>query len=329
MKICVLLGGASPERTVSLASGTAVGKALTGAGHEVMYMDPATALADMDGFRKGLETYSMEGGDFKAMAGLRDHYFLEQVQAISEWGTDIVFNALHGGNGENGVIAAVLEMAGLPFTGSAYAASAAAMDKQRTKILAEAQGVPCAEAEIYDIAVNKPQNIDYPLVVKPNDAGSSVGLTVFMEEADLSEACRAALTFSPLVMIERYIPGREFNIPVICGEAYPVLEVDTGGVYDFNAKYLGHKTQYLVPAPISSDITRYLKEQAVKVWKALGLKNYARIDFRMTPEEDIYLLEANTLPGMTASSLVPKSAKAIGISFPELLEIIIRDALGA
>lgn len=325
MKICVLLGGASPERMVSLSSGVAIGKALKENGHEVLYYDPATALPEMEEFRNCLRSIVMDNTDFRGMAGLRDDHFTAQILQLKKEKVDIVFNALHGGNGENGVIAAMLELARIPFTGSGYAASALAMDKYKTKLLAAAADVQSAECELHDKPVSRPERIAFPLVVKPNDAGSSVGLNVFYEAGDLRAACREALDFSTSLIIERFIPGREFNIPVIAGEAFPVLEVDAGGVYDFKAKYLGHKTRYLCPAPISEALTCEMQQRALRVWKALSLRNYARIDFRMTPEEEIFLLEANTLPGMTASSLVPKSAKALGISFPELLEIIIRD----
>lgn len=327
MKICVLLGGASPERMVSLSSGVAIGKALKEKGHEVLYYDPATALAEIETFRKKLGSIAMDNTDFKGMAGLRDDHFAEQVLQLKKEKVDIVFNALHGGNGENGIIAAILELAGIPFTGSGFAASALAMDKYKSKLLAAAVKVQSAECELHDKAVSHPEHIDFPLVIKPNDAGSSVGLSVFHEACDLADACREALAFSDSLIIERYIPGREFNIPVIAGEVFPVLEVDAGGVYDFTAKYLGHQTQYLCPAPISETLSDEMQRQALRVWKSLGLRNYARIDFRMTPDEEIFLLEANTLPGMTASSLVPKSAKARGLEFPDLLEMIIRDAL--
>ena len=327
MKICILLGGASPERNVSLSSGTAVGEALRKDGHEILYMDPATPLNEMEAFRRGLDSISMDDTDFAAMAKLKDHYCIAQVEWLKKEGTDLVFNALHGGNGENGVIAALLEMAGIPFTGSGYAASALAMDKYRSKLLAAGAGVLSAEYEIYGEAVEAPRRIGFPLVVKPNDAGSTVGLSIFHKPADLTDACKKALTFSKSLIIESYIPGREFNIPVVAGEVYPVLEVDAGGLYDFNAKYLGHDTKYLVPAPLPDDVTAGMQDRAMRMFRILGLRNYARVDFRMTPEGEIYLLEANSLPGMTASSLVPKSAKARGIGFPQLLQIIIEDAL--
>lgn len=325
MKICVLLGGASPERNVSLSSGISIGQTLEKMGHQLLYLDPATPLAEMDTFRKNLKNISMDDMDFEGMAKRRDPYFIDQIPYLKKEKVDLVFNALHGGNGENGVISAVLEMAGIPYTGSGYAASALAMDKYRTKILAADAGVLCADYEIHTLPVRRPDRIAFPLVVKPNDAGSSVGVGIFHEPADLLSACREALKFSNSFIIESFIPGREFNIPVVAGEIYPVLEVDPGGTYDFNAKYLGHHTKYLVPAPIPSDITESMQDQALKIYHALGLRNYARVDFRMTPEEKIFLLEANTLPGMTASSLVPKSAKAKGIDFPRLLKIIIDD----
>jgi D-alanine-D-alanine ligase len=327
MRIAVLLGGASPERVVSLASGTAIGKALTELGHEVMYLDPATELDQMDDFRESLDNISMADMDFESMAQLNDEPFKEQIPYLKIKKIDVVFNALHGGNGENGIIAGMLEDAGIPYTGSGYLASAIAMDKFKTKLLAREVGVNCAEEELHEMPVHEPETVKFPLVIKPNNSGSSVGLTIIEEPCDIYEATSDALKYSDTVIIESFIPGREFDIPVVKGEAYPILEVNPHGVNDYKAKYMGDKTEYKVPAPLSEEKTKEMQEAAVKVYLALGLKNYARVDFRMTPDETIYLLEANTLPGMTASSLVPKSAKAIGIDFPELLTIIIEDAM--
>jgi len=327
MKICVLLGGASPERMVSLSSGTSIAKALVNLGHEVLFLDPATPLDKMGEFRAGLTNISMENMDFESMAKLRDDIFVEHIPYLKEEKIDLVFNALHGGNGENGVIADILEKAKIPYTGSGYQASALAMDKFKTKVLARYVGVNCADEELHEEPVHNPDKVKFPLVVKPNNSGSSVGLTIIQEACDIFDATKEALKFSDTVIIEDFIPGREFDIPIVKGEAYPILEVNPHGVNDYKAKYMGSKTEYKVPAPLSDEITQRMQADAVKVYNALGLKNYARIDFRMTEDEVIYLLEANTLPGMTASSLVPKSAKAIGIEFPELLGIIIQDAM--
>jgi len=327
MKIAVLLGGASPERTVSLASGTSIGKALTELGHDVLYLDPASELDQMDDFIESLEHITMDDMDFEAMAQLTDEPFKDQIIYMKAKKIDLVFNALHGGNGENGVINGMLEDAGIPYTGSGYLASAIAMDKFKTKLLAREVGVNCAEEELHEVPVHAPEKIGFPLVIKPNNSGSSVGLTIFRDPCDIYDATTEALKYSDTVIIEEFIPGREFDIPVVKGEAYPILEVNPHGVNDYKAKYMGDKTEYMVPAPLNDEKTNEMQDAAVKVYRALGLKNYARVDFRMTPEEKIYLIEANTLPGMTASSLVPKSAKAIGIDFPELLTIIIEDAL--
>jgi D-alanine-D-alanine ligase len=328
MKICVLLGGASPERMVSLSSGTAIAKALESLGHDILFLDPATSLKKMDEFSAGLTNISMENMDFETMSQLTDEVFVEHIPYLKEEGIDLVFNALHGGNGENGVIADILEKATIPYTGSGYQASALAMDKFKTKVLARFVNVNCADEELHDKPVHTPDKVNFPLVIKPNNSGSSVGLTIIQKECDIFEATTEALKFSDTVIIEDFIAGREFDIPVVKGEAYPILEVNPHGVNDYKAKYMGDKTEYKVPAPLSEEITKRMQDDAVKVYEVLGLKNYARIDFRMTEDEEIYLLEANTLPGMTASSLVPKSAKAIGIDFPGLLTIIIEDALG-
>ena len=283
----------------------------------------------MDTFLEALKNFSMKDMNFEAMAKLNDQPFIELVSFLNEEKVDIVFNALHGGNGENGVISAILDMAGIVYTGSGFEASAVAMNKLKTKILARSVGVRCAEEEVHKEPVHKPQKVTFPLVIKPNDAGSSVGLSILQTEEDIYEATAEALKYSDEVIIESYIPGEEYNVPVIMGEAYPIIEVNPHGVNDYKAKYMGDKTEYKVPADISFNETLRMKENAVTVYNILGLKNYARVDFRMTPEGEVFLLEANTLPGMTASSLVPKSAKALGIDFPSLLTMIIEDALNS
>ncbi|MDZ7820455.1 MAG: hypothetical protein U5N26_00825 [Candidatus Marinimicrobia bacterium] len=326
MKICILLGGASPERNVSLSSGTAIGETLKALGHRILYLDPATPLKEMETFRESLGHISMENMDFEGMAALRDHYFIEHIPYLEKEAVDLVFNALHGGNGENGVIAALLEMAGIPFTGSGYAASALAMDKYRSKLLAAEAGVLSADFEIHRKPVQRPDRLAFSLVVKPNDAGSTVGLSIFHEPADLTGACRKALAFSDAFIIESYIPGREFNIPVVAGEVYRSWKwTPAGSMISMPNIWATTRNTWSRPPSRGGD-GRHAGPGAPDV-PHTGTPELRRVDFRMTPEGEIYLLEANSLPGMTASSLVPKSAKAAGVGFSRLLQIIIEDAL--
>ncbi|MDD3806596.1 MAG: D-alanine--D-alanine ligase [Candidatus Marinimicrobia bacterium] len=329
MNLCILLGGASSERNVSLATGMAVGKALESLGHSVIYVDPSTPWDTMDSFRESLETSNVADDHFENMVTRDESVFIEHIRELKTRKIDVIFNALHGGSGENGIIPAVLEMADIPYTGSGPLASALAMDKFLSKTLAKTVGVKSADV----IQISDPEKIDqkslqFPLVIKPNNAGSSVGLHVLMEPCDLKPFLKDALKYDTTLLIEEYIPGQELTVPIVGGIPFPLIEiVPEGGVYTFETKYISGKSHYLVPAPLSHVLTNQLKEQALAVWNILGLESYARIDFRVKDEKDIYFLEANTLPGMTATSLLPKSAKVHGMSFPELIAWIVNDAL--
>lgn len=327
MKICVLLGGASTERNVSIHSGLAVGKALVEAGHQVFYLDPATPLTEMENFLGTLSEIAVNKENFKELTALSDHYFTKQLNWLKKENFDIVFNGLHGGNGENGIIAAVLQMAKIPFTGSGYYASAIAMDKYRSKLLMEKNGVSTAKSQLIHREDDYIE-IAFPLVIKPNTAGSSVGLSIVKEKRDIQKDLVEAFLYDREVLVESYISGREMTVPVIAGNAYPVLEIiPKSGVYDYASKYGSNTSEYIVPAPISDSLSRHLQNQALRVVSALGLVNYCRIDFRVNEKNESFCLEANTLPGMTATSLTPKSAKAAGMSFIQLLEHIIENAL--
>lgn len=329
MKVCILLGGASPERNISLFSGMAIGKALEEKGHEILYIDPSTPWKDMDMFRESLKTACVNDHHFSDMARRNESLFTDHISHIRDHGVDVVFNALHGGYGENGVIAAVLEISRIPYTGSGPMASALAMDKYLSKVLAESVGVKTGKVLRFtsEDDVN-PETLNFPLVIKPNSAGSSVGLYVLKEPCDIRPMIKEALLYDRIILVEEYIPGQEMTVPVLGGKALPVIEiVPDGGIYNFETKYTTGKSRYLVPAPISHELTDDLQEQALRIWEIMGLESYARIDFRLKEGKNAYFLEANTLPGMTATSLLPKSAKVTGLAFSDLAEWIIRDAL--
>ncbi len=329
MKVCILLGGASPERNISLFSGMAIGKALEERGHQVIYADPSTPWTDMEAFRQNLKNESVNDHHFFEMTLRDETSFIDHITHMRDHGVDVVFNALHGGYGENGVIAAVLDISRIPYTGSNPLASALAMDKYLSKILAERVGVKTGNVTRFTSVEDvNPDMLNFPLVIKPNSAGSSVGLYVLDEPCDIRPMIRESLLYDNVILAEEYIPGQEITVPVLGGKALPVIEiVPDGGVYNFETKYTSGKSKYLVPAPLSAELTENLQEQALRIWEIMGLESYARIDFRLKNGSEIYFLEVNTLPGMTATSLLPKSAKVTGMEFPDLAEWIIRDAL--
>lgn len=329
MNICVLLGGASPERNVSITSGKAVGQALTSLGYTVFYVDPSTPWDQMDQFRNSLETFDVTDNHFDDMTHRDERVFIDHIHEMKAMKTDVVFNALHGGTGENGMIAAVLEIAGIPYTGSGPLASALAMDKYLSKVLAEKAGVQTGRAARITCETQIiPDTLTFPLVIKPNSAGSSVGLHVVMEPCDIRPLIKDVLTYDPVILAEEYIPGQELTVPVVGGEAFPLIEIlPEGGVYTFETKYTSGKSRYQVPAPLADDVTQTLKEKALRIWDILGLESYARIDFRLKDGREAYFLEANSLPGMTATSLLPKSANVMGMDFTALTDWIVRDTL--
>ncbi|HDT12355.1 MAG TPA: hypothetical protein ENO01_01720, partial [Candidatus Marinimicrobia bacterium] len=254
MKVCILLGGASPERNISLFSGMAIGKALEEKGHQIVFVDPSTPWDNMDVFRESLKTASVNDDHFSEMARRDETLFTDHIAHIRDMGVDVVFNALHGGYGENGVIAAVLELSRIPYTGSGPMASALAMDKYLSKVLAESVDVKTGKAmRLTSVEEVNPDLLNFPLVIKPNSAGSSVGLYVVNEPCDIRPMIKEALLYDTIVLVEEFIPGQEMTVPVLAGKALPVIEiVPEGGIYNFETKYTAGKSRYLVPAPLSS-----------------------------------------------------------------------------
>jgi D-alanine-D-alanine ligase len=249
--------------------------------------------------------------------------------ALDMRGVDVVFLALHGGTGEDGHVQAVLDLAGLAYTGSNHTASAAAMDKDLSKRLFRAAGVPTADwlmapARESDVA----GELGWPVVVKANKQGSSVGLSIVRRGEDLAGAVELAGRFDDEVMIERFVPGRELTVGILAGEPLPVGEIVTPGeIFDYQAKYQQGGAREIFPAELPAAAAAALQQLAVRAHDALKLGAYSRIDFRLDPQGGFWCLEANSLPGMTATSLLPQAARVAGISFPELCERICRAAL--
>ena len=324
LRIAVLLGGTSEERRVSLATGRAVVEALRSRGHEVTPVDPACGAIPPEeearylGGAVGAEPPTLE--ELEKMGRVALGATLAELPALQK--ADIAFLALHGGDGENGRIQAVLDLAGIPYTGSGVIGSAIAFDKRVSKELLVPAGVPTPAWTPRGAPVDEVVGtLGLPLVVKPANGGSTVGLTVVRDAAALPAAIALAADYDPDVLCEEFIDGRELTVTVLDGEALPVVEIIPGNeVYDYECKYTPGKSTYVVPANLSSGETDELCRLAVAAFHALRQQSYSRIDFRWRADGSFWCLEANSLPGMTATSLVPKAAAAAGIEFPELCE---------
>ena len=334
MKIAVLMGGTSAERDVSLASGLRISQALRGRGHSVVSIDTTrgalTAAEEKAALAKGvLDTEPPKLDALQQMGGSSLTSWRDTTEHARD--ADVVFLALHGGQGEDGTVQALLDLTGVPYTGSGILGSALAMDKDLSKKLFQASDVPTpkwlmAPATIAEVK----KAIGFPVIVKPSKQGSTVGLSIVRETADLEQAVTEAFKYDDEVMIEEFIPGRELTVGVLGSEALPVGEIKPKHeIYDYECKYTKGMAVEEFPAQLSPVETSEVQRLALAAFRALKLRGYARIDFRMSPDGIFYCLEANTLPGMTELSLIPQAAAACGIPFPELCERIVEIALSA
>jgi D-alanine-D-alanine ligase len=336
MRIIVLMGGTSSERDVSLASGLRIAEALRSRGHTVRTIDTAKGPVTEEEERRMLA-----GGVVKQKPPTPDELARMKAESVTETAArlpkrgdcDVAFLALHGGSGEDGTIQALLDLAGVPYTGSGHLASALAMDKDLSKHLMRAQGVRTADwlmsrRTAYPTVAEVERALGWPVIVKPSKQGSTVGLSIVKQPAELESAIAEAFEHDDEVMIERFIAGRELSAPILGGEALPVGEIiPKHEIYDYECKYTPGMAEEIFPAPLSPGETAEVQRQAQLAFASLKLSGCARIDFRMTASGEFYCLEANTLPGMTATSLVPQGAAAAGIAFPDLCERIARLAL--
>lgn len=333
MKILVLMGGVSPERDVSLDTGAAVSRALSERGHKVVALDTGAGVQLPDNRNREIErAVKPDPPSVRAMMELDKQGTLRSVNEADLRDTDVVFIALHGGAGENGTVQALLELAGVPYTGSAVLASAIAMDKDMSKKIFERESIPTprwstvssrSSGDYGDCTSSLLEGFDLPFVVKPADGGSTIGLTIVKSEDRLPEALREAGELSSKIMVEEFIEGRELTVAVLDGEPLPVVEIiPSHEYYDYECKYSPGMSEYVVPAEIDDRLAQELQRYGRRAYMALDCKGYARVDFRVNPQGQPFCLEVNTLPGMTATSLVPKAAKAAGISFAGLVERI-------
>ena len=331
MKITVLLGGTSAERNVSLASGIRIVEALRARGHTVTALDPASGVVTADEERKLRESkVGTEPPSIDALSKVSETAFLPTLTTMPEVRrADVIFLALHGGQGEDGTIQALLDMAGAKYTGSGHLSSALAMDKDLSKKLFRAADVRTADWLMAPASVEEVEGIlGLPVIVKPSKQGSTVGLSIVKQRKDLPPAVAEALKYDNEVMIERFVPGRELTVGVLGEVALPVGEIiPKHEIYDYECKYTAGMAEEEFPARLSPESAAFVQQQALAAFGSLKLRGYARIDFRMTEGGEFYCLEANTLPGMTELSLIPQGAAAMGISFSDLCERIVQLAL--
>ena len=342
MDIAVLAGGLSAERDVSFQTGDMVAKALRQNGHRVILLDVfmgygeaekdvSDVFSDSEKASIAVEGISEAAPDIAKIRASRkdqsDCFFGPNVISICRQ-SDIVFLALHGEDGENGKVQAAFDLFGIRYTGSGYFGSALAMDKGMSKMLFEKAGIPTPKG----IRMNKKETdrdvksrgVSLPCVVKPCCGGSSVGVSIVQTEEDFAKALEEAFFWEDEVIVEDYIAGREFSVGVIEGKALPVIEMaPKEGFYDYINKYKAGSTIETCPAELPEDTAKQMQQFAVAAVQVLGLSTYARMDFLLRESGEIFCLEANTLPGMTKTSLLPQEAQAVGMDFPALCEKLI------
>jgi len=300
-KICIVCGGVSSEFQVSLETGSSILQSIS------------------DRFNVDIVHF--------------DNNFNKHIKDLKKY--DLVFNALHGGDGENGTIQAIFESNSIFFTGSKSAPSMIAMNKNLSKLIAKSNNIKTPDW--FTLRFNQFTNttvlndyihrFSYPTVVKPNNEGSTIGLSIIKEQDDVEEAIELASEFSNEILIEDYIEGRELTVAILGNKPLPIIEiVPKSGFYNYESKYKKGKTDYLVPAKLPGNLSQKIKEDALKIYKLIGCRHYARVDFRLDMNNEYYFLEINTLPGLTETSLFPMASLSKGLLFDETIIKIIEIA---
>ncbi len=285
-KIGVLMGGISSEREISIKTGEAIYNALIKRGYDAIKIDVNRNF----------------------------------IKEIFNYNIDIAFIALHGKYGEDGIIQGILEFAGIPYTGTSVMGSAVCMNKVITKRVFNSLGILTPK-----FWLNR-EEIVFPVVVKPIAEGSTIGVSIVTDENELDNAIKNAMKYSNRIFFEEYIDGKEITVSVLCGKALPVIEIrPKKGFYDFESKYTKGMTEYIIPARIDKNLERKVKEESEKIFKEFDCKGAIRVDF-IVKENKPYALEVNTIPGMTPTSLLPKAANYIGLTFEDVVEEILKDA---
>ncbi len=304
-KIIVIMGGPSTEAEISRQTGTAILRALQSKGYDA----------------EGME--------------LDPQHFAEQIR---ESGCSIVFNALHGKYGEDGLVQGTLDMLGIPYTGSGVLAAAVTMDKAASKRVFQAEGISTPRSHTYHGFEMNPalagaiqKEFSLPVVVKAASQGSSIGVYIVEKAEDLEQALKDAFAYNDEVLVEEFIRGKELTVAVWGNaekkEAFPIIEITTlSGRYDYTSKYTKGASTHIVPAPLSAEKTEELQQLAIRTFAACGCRGVARVDMMLDEQEVPYVIEVNSVPGMTELSLVPDAGRAMGVEFPELCEHILKMA---
>ena len=296
-RVGVLLGGLSSEREVSLNTGAGFVNALKKLDYPYVEIDPGPDLPSQ------LKNAKM----------------------------DCALLALHGKYGEDGTVQGILEYLKIPYTGSGVLASALAMNKVATKQILSHWGVPTPEFQLLDLKKdtikNFKLNMPLPVVVKPAQEGSSVGMTIVKDSAKIYEALELAAKYDKVIIVEKFIPGQEIAAAIFMGKALPMIEIKPKSEwYDYKRKYTAGQTDYVVPAPLPKDVEKKCEQYTLETFRAVGCRQYARVDLRVTPDGKPYVLEINTLPGCTETSLLPKAAAKAGITFEKMIETLVENA---
>lgn len=331
MKVAVLMGGTSDERDVSLASGVQVAAALRAAGHEVVAVDTVTGILPPDRERdlreRGVRALP-PSSDELAWMDERGTVALTRSPDLED--VDVFFLALHGGSGEDGTMQALLHVAGVTYTGSDRLGCSLAMDKEVTKRLLRDAGVPTPDWRAVPVGEEPPSAAEIedalglPVIVKASGGGSSLRLELAHDRAELEGAIARSRGWNDVVLFERYHPGRELTVGIVGDRALPVGEiVPRNEIFDYECKYQPGMAEEIFPADIPDAWVERLQTLALRVHRALRLRDYSRIDFMVDADGGAWCLEANTLPGMTGNSLLPKAARAAGLSFPELCSTLV------
>lgn len=328
INVALIVGGASTEREVSKLSGKEIYNALKKSGYKIKIIDPAYGINQL----QNKEDYFCD----KNFYPISERNYLTVIDSNLFDDVDVAFLALHGKWGEDGTIQSLLKMRGIKFTGSDVLPSSLSLDKGMSKIIFKQNDIQVPEGFVieknnYNLknVLDKIKNsFDFPIVVKPNDEGSTFGLSICQNENDFEKALNLSFQYSDKTLIEKYISGREITVGILEQTVLPVLEIKSKhNLYDYECKYTHGMSEYIVPAEIPENVFKAIQEKALIAFNSLGCKSYARVDFRLDENNNFYCLELNTLPGMTSTSLLPKMAKAIGISYENLVDKIIKIAI--
>lgn len=335
MKVIVLAGGYSTERNVSFSSGALIANALIENGHEVMLLDLYLGIKNTDfpaEYTKSTKyTYEILEAEpdleaLKTTSGCNELLGEGVLDLCKE--ADVVFLALHGSIGENGQLQALFDLYKINYTGSGYIGCLLAMEKDISKKLMVQNGIATPDwVTVFKRNTGKPISVSFPCVVKPCSNGSSIGVSFADNETELKEAINSALKYEDKIIIEKKITGREFSVGILDGKPLPIIEiVPKTGFYDYKNKYQQGYTEEICPAPLDKNLTEIIQNEALKAHKTLNLGFYSRVDFLLDENGNFYCLEANALPGMTPTSLLPQEASCAGIDYNSLCEMICRSA---